>query len=333
MSKFCVKLISFFIFNKSKRKLFRKLMNNENIISNIKEEIIFNISNLLSDTEDKKKLLAKHLGLIEIETFSFCNRKCWFCPNSFIDRFSQNLYMREETYLKIIRELSEINYSGNITYSRYNEPFADEIIFKRIQQARELLPNANLYTHTNGDYLTKESLKKAEKAGLNAIKIQYYLKKNENFDKTLILENMKKKLKKYSSKYTVTQLKDDYVEIKILDYKMDIIYQAINFKNFACDRAGSIDELSTNDRIHPCFIPLNNMYIDYNGSVMPCCNLRSDIKEHDKYIMGDTNKTTLWDIFASPNYVDFRRNTFVKNIKYPVCSKCNFAINYVPQNL
>ena len=29
------------------------------------------------------------------------------------------------------------------------------------------------------------------------------------------------------------------------------------------------------------------MYIDYNGSVMICCNLRSDIKQHDIGYMGN----------------------------------------------
>ena len=35
---------------------------------------------------NNKDLFKKHLKLIEIEVFSFCNRKCWYCPNSYIDR-------------------------------------------------------------------------------------------------------------------------------------------------------------------------------------------------------------------------------------------------------
>ena len=37
---------------------------------------------------------------IEIEIFSYCNRKCWFCPNSFVDRRSENLIMPEEKIFK-----------------------------------------------------------------------------------------------------------------------------------------------------------------------------------------------------------------------------------------
>ena len=47
---------------------------------------------------------------IEIEVFSYCNRKCWFCPNSFIDRRTENLIMPEEKYLNILQQLKDMNF-------------------------------------------------------------------------------------------------------------------------------------------------------------------------------------------------------------------------------
>ena len=67
-----------------------------------------------------KTIFKKNLKMIEIETFSYCNRKCWFCPNSFIDRISDNKIMPEDVYLDLIDQLAEVDYSGEITYSRYN---------------------------------------------------------------------------------------------------------------------------------------------------------------------------------------------------------------------
>lgn len=52
----------------------------------------------------KYKVKYKYIRMVEIEIFSFCNRKCWFCPNSFIDRNSTNILMQEELYLKILNE-------------------------------------------------------------------------------------------------------------------------------------------------------------------------------------------------------------------------------------
>ena len=82
--------------------------------------------------------------MVEIEIFSYCNRKCWFCPNSFIDRNSTNILMLEELYLKILNQLKSINYNSMISYSRYNEPTSNrEIFIKRLKQAKAIIPNAS----------------------------------------------------------------------------------------------------------------------------------------------------------------------------------------------
>ena len=97
---------------------------------------------------ENKQIFKENLKLIEIETFSYCNRKCWFCPNSFVDRLSENIEMSEDVYLDLLQQLSEIDFSGELTYSRYNEPLAKrELLIKRIKQAREILPNATLRTN------------------------------------------------------------------------------------------------------------------------------------------------------------------------------------------
>ena len=76
-----------------------------------------------------KEFFKENLKLIEIETFSYCNRKCWFCPNSFVDRLSDNKIMPEEVYLDLLNQLKEIDFSGDLTYSRYNEPTAKRDLF------------------------------------------------------------------------------------------------------------------------------------------------------------------------------------------------------------
>ena len=84
---------------------------------------------LVDDTlpvEKSRDLFARFVDQVEIENHNFCNRICWFCPNSFIDRRTNLRLMQDGVFEKIISALSEIDYDGNLTWSRYHEALADE---------------------------------------------------------------------------------------------------------------------------------------------------------------------------------------------------------------
>jgi pyruvate-formate lyase-activating enzyme len=109
--------------------------------------------------------MLSNIRLIEIEIHSYCNRKCNWCPNKFIDR---NFYkeLPEDIFLKILNELKENNFGKNyekpmITFSRFNEPtYNIDLLNKRIKQTKQILPYIETIVNTNGDYLTKENLNK-----------------------------------------------------------------------------------------------------------------------------------------------------------------------------
>lgn len=42
-----------------------------------------------NDYKIMKNIFKENVKLVEIGISSFCNRKCWFCPNSIVDRFSK----------------------------------------------------------------------------------------------------------------------------------------------------------------------------------------------------------------------------------------------------
>lgn len=97
-------------------------------IAQSQSEILEHYANLTTPTEDKERkkwLFKQSVKLIEIEVASFCNRKCWFCPNSFVDR-TQNVRFDESVYAKIIKDLAQIDYSGMLNFHRFNEPLADK---------------------------------------------------------------------------------------------------------------------------------------------------------------------------------------------------------------
>ena len=60
---------------------------------------------------------------IQVQTCSWCNLKCKFCPNSYLDRPREAMDMA--VYDRIIQELRDINFSGRFSPFLMNEPLLD----------------------------------------------------------------------------------------------------------------------------------------------------------------------------------------------------------------
>jgi MoaA/NifB/PqqE/SkfB family radical SAM enzyme len=270
--------------------------------------------------EEKKAIFAKYVKFIEIEAFSFCNRQCWFCPNAYIDRHSQNILMPAELYSKIIDELAAIRYSGMIWYSRYNEPFSDRIILERFREAREKLPDATLHTYTNGDYLTKEYLDEAADAGLSEVRIMRYPSGREDYD-----ENRQRNvLTAFAEKIGLPYKMQKDAVMNIFHPTMTITVIGTDPDMWVCNRSHSVAVSSEPyKRTCPCYAPFTNMYIDHNGSVMPCCNMRSDVPLHAEFIMGNAAEKTLYEMFTGVRYslLRYQLRSFGEKV-YP-CSVCD----------
>lgn len=281
---------------------------------------------------ETKKWFKAQLKLIEIEVFSYCNRKCWFCPNSFIDRRSSNVVMPEEMYLSILDQLKEIDYDGEITYSRYNEPLSHKaIILKRIAQARERLPNARLRTNTNGDFVTIDYIHALKEAGLNELFIQQYLANNEMYDHAKMRKRILEKIKHLGVAHSV--LSD--VEGQRLEYSIDVpgITVHIRARNFSLEGTSRTDKVAGFNekyvRTKPCLQPVNNMYIDHTGHVMVCCNTRADVAEHKSGVMAMVGDDKLWNIYKSKKYDSWREHLKGESPKSGICSGCKNDILFV----
>lgn len=275
--------------------------------------------------EISNKVPFSELKKIEIEIFSYCNRQCWFCPNSLIDRHSENIIMDEDLYLKILYELQKINFSGQISYSRYNEPLSHfDIFLERLYQAREILPNALLHTNTNGDFLKKPMLKQLYDAGLRSLDIQSYLREDEEFNRRNIRAKIEKRAANLDVKCNIVKYNTDMVEGNFKYKDMNLVMRARDFRINGNNRAGSLETIKPVKREKPCWIPFKDIYIDYNGNLMPCCNMRSDVEGHKKFIMGNVNNNSLEEIFNNENYKKMRDILKKDNIKLYPCNECNF---------
>jgi radical SAM protein with 4Fe4S-binding SPASM domain len=276
--------------------------------------------------EAAQAIFKSSVTQVEIEVFTYCNRKCWFCPNSYIDRKSKNIYMDEDLYLRILLELGSIDYCGVITYSRYNEPLADRIILTRLRQARELVPNAILSTHTNGDYLHREYLEELKDSGLNRLRVQTYLGNKTKFSDTRILTRMSRQLNRLGFPYEFTMVSPGVRYMaKVRVRGMEVTVDARNFDVIGVDRGQTIALPQTYNRVSPCLVVFQHLYIDYDGSIVPCCNIRSDEPRHKQYVVDKlVDGKTIFEVYANSSLADWRRSLLTYGKKKPPCDTCSY---------
>ncbi|WP_157143197.1 radical SAM/SPASM domain-containing protein [Brachyspira pilosicoli] len=290
---------------------------------------VIDLTNEINNLSKQKKILKENLRRIEIETHSYCNRQCWFCPNSVIDRHSQNIELDENLYLKIIDNLKEIDYSYEINFHRFNEPLANkELILKRIKQARTNLPKIQIGILTNSDYLTKDYLDELKIAGVNFVLMSYYFNKNENYNKDEIVNiKMKKLIDKLGlSIIHILDSNDGNRVDVVLNYDgMSVMYKASDFTKMGNTRGGVVKGVhSVENRLFRCFFPFSDMYVDYNGNFMPCCNLRSDVESHKDFIIGNIKDSTLFELFTNKKISDIRKYLVYNSTKHSPCNECYY---------
>jgi hypothetical protein len=149
------------------------------------------------------RLFAEHVEKIELETTSYCNRTCSFCPNSIIDRLSEKQTMPEVTWQAMLDGLRETNYSGIVIWSRYCEPLSERRITERIRQVINAAPRARVCIYSNGDYLDADYLRELEDAGLNQLWIDVYFPDGEVYDPAAAADFHNKFLKRIKREATL----------------------------------------------------------------------------------------------------------------------------------
>lgn len=252
--------------------------------------------------------------MIEIEIHAYCNRTCNWCPNMKIDR-SDNKALSYQTYSSLIEDLSLINYEGTISYSRYNEPFSEiEYLSKCISLARKFLPRVKLVSNTNGDFISKVAL---DKAPLDELTIMDY----DNLGLNACIKRLQN--------WGVMIDRIDYPYIHGVYKQTRILYYVDWLTNgLIVDRGGLVNQSTIQFksektlRKRPCFEPYRFVGIDFNGNVMPCCNLRSDHACHQKYVLGNIYEESIFEILVSPAREKFLSKICTGTRLPDVCKTC-----------
>ncbi len=236
--------------------------------------------------------------ILELEINTDCNLKCSYCPNSRNPNTAAKK-MSQSTFDRIIAQLVEINYEGNITFEFYNEPMLCETIDQFSQQITRQLPECNIVLYTNGTLLTYERFVQLLDAGID----YFIVTKHEN----------------------ITKIPFDDVFPK-LDEVMKKRVRYTHFTNIKkTNRAGNLegDDFGKAQMLTPCYIPSFIATVSYDGKLISCFE-----DYHKSHIMGDIHVHRIDHIWNSPEYKSFRSKlkSCLRHL-YPLCSKCSRGIS------
>ena len=275
---------------------------------------------------EMRALFKRNIQLVELEPHAYCNRTCSFCPNSTIDRLTVKTSLDHALYEAILNDLASIDYAQVLRFARYSEPMADEHIYEMVEMARRRLPKATIDIVTNGDYLSPEALTRLRNAGLSVLRISVYLRKEVRWSVAAAQDEIVRLGKRIQIAPSWDTPTASTVGAVFSYNGMEIVVFSHNFDEIGYDRGQLIEGLVDRAYVRraPCFLVFANFTVDFNGKVMPCCNLRSDHQEHQSFVLGDLSdrRQTMFDVYSNRLSTEWRRSLVSVGEKQYPCSTC-----------
>lgn len=242
---------------------------------------------------------------LEIETMNRCNGRCAFCPVHYAADPRPFCQMKESLFLRILKQLAELSYTGALGLFSNNEPLLDRRLPYFAQLARKALPDAFLYIYTNGSLLTETNLPGLLQ-NLDWIHVDCYT------DQPILSPQMEH-LRKMCQKWNVPSEK--------------ISFHLRNRNELLTTRAGTAPNRTQAVTVKSlCPLPFSQMIVRPDGKVSQCCN---DALGRTDY--GDLNTQTLEEIWFGEPLESLRRDMLSKGRKAsPLCYDCDTIFTSLP---
>ena len=236
------------------------------------------------------------LQMVQINPTELCNRRCSFCPRS--DRKvypNRNKHITTKTIENLCVGLNELKFNNRVGFVGFGEPLLHKNIFKCIEIVKKNIPTIKyLEVNTNGDKLTKETIKRLYESGCSHLAISMYDRDKSGF---------------------FNKLKGDI--------PINIIYRHHYSKkeNYNLSIVNRDELLTGTNKVYStdsCYIPFYKAMIDWNGDVLLCENDWSR-----KNIFGNINKKSFSNIWLSEEFIKFRKELLKGRSCSNPCKNCS----------
>lgn len=283
----------------------------------------------LTDPVRQRELFKQTVRRIEVETHSYCNRRCDYCPNVVGDRLGPNVRIKPAIWQKLLTGLAEVDFAYAVVLNSYNEPLYDRAILERIAELRAACPKARIMVYTNGDYLTPAYVDELAAAGLDYMHVSIHLKQGDIYSDLYVLNRIAEISHRTGLQARFQKIRpNDHIIAKFDTPKLEMETRALNFAKHGNDRGGLLPDLSPeNPRTDPCTFVFQHLHMGYTGNVVPCCHIRSDRPEHAKHVVGNLGHAdSIFDIFFGAKAAAWRRGLLHDRAKTGPCATCTAPV-------
>jgi radical SAM protein with 4Fe4S-binding SPASM domain len=269
---------------------------------------------------------------ISIETTSFCNRKCGFCPIAKGTR-EEKLYMDDAVFTKVVDELAALEFDGVVQMFLLNEPTLDRRLLRFLREVGTKVPYASVYMSTNGDVLTNDLDTACDKlwevfcAGCTVVNLNVYDADQKGIQRRQLYDDV---VEKMAADYGV-----GFTEHKYRHYNPKKSFIAIT--DMRLDRAGSsvVDSWYYRDsdriargpgpQLH-CARVHRHIVVEHDGRVPICCTI--DVTEKQGNRVGNVCDRSLIDIWNDEQFHKYRWFLQQKRRELSACLGCDSRMAY-----
>ena len=241
--------------------------------------------------------IPDQFAFVEIETSTACNLRCRYCPNSISDRglLKNNRQMPESLFCRLVDELEDMGFEGELHPHFYNEPLLDQRLPHLLAYVRSKLPRCRICVFTNGVLLTLEKYMALASAGVNGIEITRHTPTDPSHIADILA---------YRSSNG-----DGGIE---LNYNKAGVDGAILF-----NRCGMIPLRRIVETGKGCTWPCHYLTINYRGDVLLCCN-----DYFASFPVGNVSESSIAQIWDKPYNRALRVQLCKDASKVAICRKC-----------
>ena len=133
---------------------------------------------------------SSYLGFVYLDTTGACTNRCYMCPVRAAKK--KRKYMADEIFKKIIDELGEYNFSGQLHLYGQDEPLLDKKLFERLDYAHKVVPNAKLGLISNFTFMDDTKMEDLLNAPINRLTNSIYALDSDSYKKICGRDNFNK---------------------------------------------------------------------------------------------------------------------------------------------